>query len=225
MRQLIETLRFVFLVLVVLATCGQLRLALAQGEPRPVPVKRQVELLLKAVALDRKYDEALEGPIVTAVIFDSRSDRSREQFEGFRDAVAQAAGEHDPPLAFRSYDLASASEPLENFLRENQIHLAWVTADLDEHLPSVRMQSRRAAVTSAGADPVLAEKGLTLAVETVGEKTRLVINRKAAAAESCDFSASLLKMSRLIEPVEPEKDPDGTSAQPNVSIPDSSVNP
>lgn len=202
-----------------------MRLARAKGGPRPVPVKRQVELILKAVALDRKYEKLVDGPIVMAVLFDSRSDRSREQYEQFRDAVAQAASEHDPPPALKSFDLAGGTESLGEFLRKNQIHLVWVTAELDEYLPSVREQTRRAAVTSAGAEPSLAEKGLTLAVENSGDKTRIVVNQAAAAAESCDFTASLLKMSRLIEPAKTEKMAEDARQRTSDSVPKPSVNP
>lgn len=202
MHRLKATLRTPLLLCIALGLCALVPTSFSRAQE--LGAAAQVPLLLKVLSLDRKY-VASEEPFALAVLYDSRSDLSGSSMAAFTAALGEGLRVHDRPIEVHSFDLAGKDERLRDFLASKKIELVWVTKGLGEHLDRVRARTRAAHVTSAAADVNHVEHGLSVGFERTGGNHRVVINLEAAKAEGCDFSASLLKIARLVK-AEPAED-------------------
>ncbi|MCB0220483.1 MAG: YfiR family protein [Chrysiogenetes bacterium] len=196
MLRLTQTPRLSLLFGVALGLC--LLLPVSPVGAQALGANEQVPLLLKVLSLDRKYARK-EKPFALAVLYDSQTDRSGKAMAAFLAALGEGPKVREQPIEVKSFDLSDKEAHLRDFLVSEKIDLVWVTTGLDEHLERVRQRTRAAHVTSAAADVAHVERGLSVGFERAGANTRVVINLEAAKAEACDFSASLLKVARLVK--------------------------
>lgn len=190
------TPRIPLAVLLLLCACAWLVPARARAEDAAVDT--QAALLLKVVGMDRRHGAKKIEPFNTGVLYDSRKEESVREAEEFIAAMGKGARMNGRPVATHRFDVADADASLEAFIEEHHICLIWMSEGLEAELARVVESTRETDVTSASSDVDLVDQGITVGIETVDGKDRIVINLEAAKEEACEFMASLLKMARVV---------------------------
>ena len=175
-------------------------LAPAPPAAAPLPPRRRVLLLLRAVLYDRNLAARLGGHADVVVLFrpgDRASEADRDAMLDAVDAAARevvAAGRPVRALAVPW----TGPEALERRLTGARPAVLYACAGLEAEAAPVAGVTRATGVLSASGSRDMAVAGIALALVHRGARAGIVVNLEAARAEGADLDAALLGLAEVI---------------------------
>jgi hypothetical protein len=165
------------------------------------PAEIQIPLLYKILTFDRKLEDRAPGDeIVIAVVFQTgyrgsvvARDQAVEALKQMTDSTISGHPVHWVAVAL------SDVESLKLALIRHRVNVLYVTPLRGVELEPIKMAARSAGITTFTGVPRYVERGLALGVGIARERPQIIVNLGAARAEGSDFTAQLLRVSRVIE--------------------------
>jgi hypothetical protein len=181
----------VLLRLAVLAAVAVPRLA---AQDIRVPAATQARVFLKAATYDRR-DEASPNDVVVTVVFRGEQRAS----SAVRDTVESALRMLDDIDGVRIrvilVDLDQRSLPA--VLRSERVALLYVCPLGQADVRRVVAAARSARVTTASGVPQHLDEGVSMSLQAVGNRARLLLNLRAAREAGANFSSDLLRLATV----------------------------
>jgi hypothetical protein len=178
------------------------------------PAELQIQLLYKILTFDRKLGARAPGnDIVIAVLFQTGYRGSVLARDQVVDALKQMRDStiYGHSVQWVAVELTDV-ESLRLSLIRNRVGVIYVTPLRGVELDPIKMAAREAGITTFTGVPHYVEEGLALGVGVtrqrpkVGlgagithERPQIIVNLGAARAEGSDFTAQLLRVSKVIE--------------------------
>ena len=163
-----------------------------------VPARLQIPLLYKILSFDRNFTARAGDQVVIAIIYQSgfrASVVAREQIEDALGHTASPFGTRS--LRWVAIEVGSGST-LEQALREHEADVIYVTPLRGVDLDVIADAARRSRLMTFTGIPPYVERGLSVGVGIEQERPMIIINLAAARAEGADYTAQLLRVSRVI---------------------------
>jgi hypothetical protein len=170
----------------------------APAQEMDVPARIQIPLLYKILSFDRNFSARVGDDIVVAILYQSgfrASTAAREQIE-------EALGHTASPFGARrirwvSVDL-NAGADLGQALQRHEADVLYVTPLRGTGLAGIVDAARRSQLMTFTGVPPYVEGGLSVGIGIEQERPMIIINLAAARAEGADYTAQLLRVSRVI---------------------------
>ena len=163
-----------------------------------VPARLQIPLLYKILSFDRNFTARAGDQVVIAIIYQSGFRASVVAREQIEDALGHTAS----PFGTRSLRWvaieAGSGSTLEQALREHEADVIYVTPLRGVDLDVIADAARRSRLMTVTGIPPYVERGLSVGVGIEQERPMIIINLAAARAEGADYTAQLLRVSRVI---------------------------
>lgn len=170
----------------------------AGAQEMPVPIEEQASLFASVVRFDRGMGARSEDGITVGVFYQPTHPPSVQAKDGFSQAL-ETLGLQDPKgQAIRIVPIEMGPD-LPSRLETAEIDLLYVTPIEGLDILSLSAATRRLGILSFSGIPEYAELGLAVALDTEGERHRILINLAAAEEERSNFRPGLLKMARIIQ--------------------------
>jgi hypothetical protein len=172
--------------------------ALLSAQQMDVPARLQIPLLYKILSFDRNFTARAGDQVVIAIIYQSGFRASVVAREQIEDALGHTAS----PFGTRSLRWvaieAGSGSTLEQALREHEADVIYVTPLRGVDLDVIADAARRSRLMTFTGIPPYVERGLSVGVGIEQERPMIIINLAAARAEGADYTAQLLRVSRVI---------------------------
>jgi hypothetical protein len=163
-----------------------------------VPMDVQVPIIRKVFEFDRELVGRSGEAIRIAVLYQVGNRESLKAAEDVEDAIRSMgpAIVEGLPIEFELLAWSSARE-LESELDHREIDVLYVMPFRAVSIAVIARIARARGIRTASAVPSYVDDHLCVAVDLVGGRPQIVINRQASTAEGSAFSAQLLKLARL----------------------------
>lgn len=165
-----------------------------------VPIENQVPIFLKILTLDRNQIKEYSGTqlLKIAIVYQSKYRTSLNAMEAFKSLLEKSSIELYKKQKVFDYDFDS-HESLSSFLSKNSIDVIVLAPLRAVEIGEIVESTKKNQVTSFSMVPSYVYSGISIGLETKGEKPLIIINLKSAKAEGSDFSSQLLKLVKIIE--------------------------
>lgn len=171
----------------------------AGADELEVPIETQAAILVKILSFDRNLADHPGEPIRIGVLYQPRVRTSRAVFEAFRDALEK--GDH-PSVAGREIKVVPIAVENEADVRGQlsvaPIQVLYVTPLRAVPISAIVELTRRRSIVSFSGVRSYLNEGISVGLQSRGQKPEIVINIAANRAEGADFGAQLLKMARIV---------------------------
>jgi hypothetical protein len=164
-----------------------------------VPQEAQIPFLLKILTYDRAFKEKAQDALNIGLLYNpddnasiEHKDRVVEAFQRYRDKKVSGLS-----LEILPFDYITFHDLLE-LLPGKRIHVLIITTGNTEMLREIINLTREGRILSFSTSPELVEKGVSVGIDLVEEKMKIVIDYEATKTEGSDFSAQLLKICRIV---------------------------
>jgi hypothetical protein len=164
-----------------------------------VPQELQVPLLLKILTYDRALDDKAEERLNIGVLYNpddetSLEDRDRtlKAFDQFRDKTVKGLSVEILPFVFSTF------ESYFDLPASDRVHVLIIVAGNAEKIEKIVDLTRQRKTLSFSTSPELVKKGVSLGIDLVEDKMKIVVNYEATKREGANLSANLLKICRVI---------------------------
>jgi uncharacterized protein DUF4154 len=173
----------------------------AHAQEMAAPAGIQVPLLFKILTFDRRMGARPPGQfLVVAVLYQSGYRASLVAKNQVVDALE--AMEHSTisghPVRWVAVELKDREQLRLALIRE-RTDVVYVTPLRGVDLDLIVKTARGAGMTTFTGVPLYVQQGLALGIGIVRERPEIIINLSATRAEGSDFTAQLLRVSRVIE--------------------------
>lgn len=177
-------------------------LLMAAGIPAEepmVPAADQVPLYLRALTYDRSISPEGRAWIKIGIAYDPTSDESHTCYQNIRASLSRHAEMtiNGIPYAYQALPLTT-EERLVQMIAAEGIDVLYVACECQTHMATLRKVARTMAVLTLAAvgDDVL--EGLSIGTVYEDSRLRILVNLPALEAEGRDFSASFLRVCKII---------------------------
>jgi hypothetical protein len=172
------------------------------AEDMPVPVETQLPLLLKVLTFDRHLQRTMGDELVIAVLYQERFRQSLLVKEGLEQAAAASELSLVAGTPFRLMPLAldgvDGSPDLIERLVAAEADVLYIAPLRAVALGQITVASRSLGLLTMTGVPAYVDDGITVAIEVVRSRPRIVINLDAAEAEGAELSSRLLNLARVV---------------------------
>jgi hypothetical protein len=163
----------------------------------PVSPPPQVSRLLKVLTADRNFPVRSAPGLGIAIVYQSRVPASREEARAVAAAFALAGTRAEGPLRVTLVDVTDPSR-LAPAVAAAAPDVLWVAPLEDFDVSRIAALARAGRIRTATGVPAYVDAGIAVGFEPAPDGVRILVNLAAARAEGADFSASLLKLARLV---------------------------
>lgn len=182
-------------------SCAALLLigACAWAEDATIPIEDQVPIYLKILTYDRSISPEGRTWVKIGIIYDPTRADSDRCYKNIKAQLEENAEKtiNGIPYVFRGIPLGAESE-LAHIISEEQIDALYVSCDCRRHLAMLRKVARRKDVLTMAAVGDYVNEGLSIGTIWENSKPRIVVSLPALKAEGRDFSASFLRVCKII---------------------------
>jgi hypothetical protein len=174
--------------------------AIADAQDMAVPMNVQVPLLLKILTFNRAQPLKTGDEVVIGIVYQGRFRTSLNAKDEFLKEMGSSSTMrlHHKPIRCLPIDLGDAGD-LAGAMAGAHVDFFYVTPLRAVAMDIIAGVSHAKKIVTLTGVPDYVEAGLAVGIDSKGEKPLIVINIKAAKAESADFSSQLLKLSKVIE--------------------------
>jgi hypothetical protein len=158
----------------------------------------QIPLLYKILTFDRNFAARAGDDIVIAILYQSgfrASTMAREQVEHAFGHTASPFGAKR--IRWVAVELEAAAD-LAQVLNRHEADVVYVTPLRGTGLTGIVDVARRSHLMTFTGVPPYVERGLSVGIGIEQERPMILINLAAARAEGADYTAQLLRVSRVI---------------------------
>jgi hypothetical protein len=169
------------------------------GQEVKVPQEAQFPFLLKILTYDRALKENTQDTLNLGLLYNPKSTPSVEDkekvlkaFQQYRDKKVSGLSLEILPFDYITF------QDLPELLPGKRIHVLIITTGNTERLREIINLTREGKILSFSTSPELVEKGVSVGIDLVEEKMKIIIDYEATKMEGSDFSANLLKICRIV---------------------------
>ncbi len=169
------------------------------GEEAPVPLDKQVAVLLKALSYDRNLEKRSGERLEIAVLYKEGEGAEAEAHE-LAEAFNKAGREGVKGLPVTAQAVVFKS--IEELLKQVEIHgfnVFYIHSSLASALSSVQQVTRSEKILSLGGTKKLVERGVALGVYLDRGVPRLVVNARAGIVEGLALDPAIILVATVIE--------------------------
>lgn len=169
------------------------------SQEMPVPTHLQYDLFIKILTYDRNLAPRTEEVFLIGLVFQSRVRESMQVKEeiltSFKGSPLQELA--GVPVRMVLIDLNNTGlEDALDALRPDALYISPLRAyDLEK----ISESARRAGILTMTGVPDYVRAGLSVGVDVVGGRPRILINLASARAEGADFSSRLLHLATILK--------------------------
>jgi hypothetical protein len=170
----------------------------AFAEEPPVPLRLQVELLVKVAAYDRNLPNRAGDRVKVLVVEkagNADSNRAVAQIQTALGEIATIAGQPHQEVVLR-YAGAAA---LVAAVRRERAAIVYLTPGLADDVEPIRAALDGVDVLSVAAIPGYVPRGMVLGFDLVSGKPKLLVQLAQAKRQNVAFTADVLKLMKVYE--------------------------
>ncbi len=164
-----------------------------------IPVDMQVSLFSRILTFDRSLAKPARQEFVIGILYQKNVRISSElAAELQRAADVQQVQSGGQGLRFVPLPIRDAGD-VESALKTPQLDAVYVTPLRLVDIRALSEATRRRGILSLTGVPDYVDKGISVGLESAGNRAQIVVNLAAATAEGADFSAKLLNIARVVQ--------------------------
>jgi len=171
------------------------------GQEVRIPVDMQVALFSKVLIFDRNLRSRASEEIIFGIVYQSLYRASLHAAEVFQESLDRLPGNKlcDLPVRIVMIDLEK-NKALDKAVLENKLNVLYV-APLRAFDPrSISTISQAHKILTMTGVPDYLQSDISISIDSVGGKPRVLINLPAAVSEGADFSSKLLNLVTIVDP-------------------------
>ncbi len=155
-------------------------------------------ILLRALAFDRKLKARAGDNLVVALVYLASDRASSADRADMRAALGAMGAQKLDGLPLSIVDHRYTTPEALAAAITGGYDVLYVTPGMDAHLQAIKEASRRAQVPTITNVRDYVEAGLSLAVDLVDGRPKLIVNLTASKAEGMDISSQVLQLAEVI---------------------------
>lgn len=169
------------------------------GQEIKVPQEAQFPFLLKILTYDRALKENAQDTLNLGLLYNPEDDSSVED----KDRVLEAFKQYrDKKVSGLSLEILpfdySTFHNLPELLPGKRIHVLIIATGNGDLQHEIIGLTRERKILSFSTSPELVERGVSVGIDLVEDRMKIVINYEATKMEGSNFSARLLKICRIV---------------------------
>jgi len=191
-------LRKIGVVLLFLLFVGS---AFSWGQEVRVPVDMQLELFSKVLIFDRNLRSRVNNEIIFGIVYQSLYRASLHAAEVFQESLDRLPGNKlcDLPVRVVMIDLEE-NKALDKAVLENRLNILYIAPLKAFDLKAISAISQAHKILTLTGVPDYLQSDISISIDSVGGKPKVLINLPAAISEGSDFSSKLLNLATLVVP-------------------------
>ncbi len=163
-----------------------------------VPADLQAKFLLKTLTFDRQFRTKSPNVLLVGVLIQRKYRPSLLAAEEFRDALLSLKGASDSQIRVILLDPEDEGS-VSDMLKRYQPDILYVPPIRAISLQEITTACRSVRVHSFTAVPEYVLAGVSLGLDTRGDRPVILVNLPASRAEGADFSSQLLRLAQTVE--------------------------
>ena len=168
-----------------------------EPQEMPLPMDLQVSMLARIWAYDRSHRDRFAEGLVVAVVYQELFRPSLVAKNEFLRVVrARDWGPHAVHVVDVEID---DTADFESALREEGVDVVYLAPLRGRGIDEVVRATRRAGTLTCTGVPGYVAQGVSVGLDSEGDKPRILVNLTGAKAEGADFSSELLKLAYVVE--------------------------
>lgn len=169
-----------------------------EAQEQTVPLNLQISIFLKILTYDRALHTRAPSGVRIGIVYNlqKESKRAKDELTEFLQGLSDKTVS-ELPLTFTCVEFVSGGQ-LEEFVRSDSVNVLYITPGQDKNISAIVKVSRAQKILTFAGTSQYVEKGLSVGLELVQDKARVLINLPASKAEGTNFQAGLLKLARVI---------------------------
>lgn len=179
----------------VLALCARP----ARSQEMPVPVKMQYPLLLKILTFDRQLKVRNPDEIVIGIVYQTKFRASLNAKNELLGAASDSKLRRIESMPVRCVSIDLDNTTLKEALQDDPLSVLYIAPLRVTDMKEVAAFSRRNKVLTFTGVPDYVEAGVSVGIDTKGDRPLIIINLTSAKAEGSDFNAQFLKLAKVVQ--------------------------
>ncbi len=170
---------------------------------RPVEKPRiacdvQLGLMIKILTFDRNLGARVGDDLVFGILYLENDPESLQVKTEMEQAIASKANVRIGKIPLRTISIAvDQSTRWDQDLKDAGIDVAYLTPMRDAVVVRILNLCRDMKIMTVGSLPAYAARGATLGFESAGDRTKILINLKAAEEAGADFNSRLFAVAKV----------------------------
>jgi hypothetical protein len=165
----------------------------------PLPVEDQVPLFVKILNYDRSLKNRNDDKVVIGIIYQEKfrkSDLTKEEFINSIEDISENTinGKHVECIPIEVSNLYN----LERIIDSKNISVLYIAPLRSVEINRIYHLSRQKKIITISGVSQYIREGISVGLELVDEKPKILINRRASKYEGIDFTSQLLRLAILI---------------------------
>lgn len=172
----------------------------ARTEDNPVPLSRQIPILLKILTFDRTFDKRTDKRLNIGIVYNEQDPASRQNLQDIITVLNRYADKTIKNLPINYHPISYANEEsLAEFARLHSINVFYVAPGNANHIAALLRISQRQKIITITGVPTYVREGVTVGLDLKSDnKTQILINLSTAQLEGVVFDANLLRLSTIV---------------------------
>lgn len=164
----------------------------------PVPIEIQMALFSRVLLFERNLMAQKDDTLMIGILYQGSDSQSVAVQKDARTVMDGLAEFKKAPFRYSLINIETGVD-LASIIMRDRIKLLYVAPGRNIDFNVLSAVSRRYKVITVTGVPAYVDSGVGLGVESVANRPRLVFNLPSLKAASADFSAQILRLSRVIE--------------------------
>ncbi len=188
--------KYCLLIAISIIVCNVALLA----QQMPVTIESQVPLLLKILSFDRNLKAGSDNKLTIAILYQEKYRSSKVAMNEFMDFIKSNDGfrVNNYPVKAIPIELGDLNEPRTTSLLKD-VDVFYITPVRAFDVHDITRISRSRKITTMSGVPDYIHEGISIGLDLVNERPKILININAAKSEAVDFNSQLLKLAEVIE--------------------------
>jgi hypothetical protein len=172
----------------------------ARTEDSPVPLHRQIPILLKILTFDRNFEKRTNTRLNIGVVYNESDPASRQSLQDIITVLNKYADKTVNGLPVNYYPIGYTDEQnLAEFATLNNINVFYVTPGSAKHIAALLRTSQRQKIITVSGVPAYVRAGVSVGLDlNTDNKARILINLRSAQLEGIVFDANLLRLATIV---------------------------
>ncbi len=169
------------------------------AQEMPLPVEDQVPLFIKILNYDRSLKNRDDDKVVIGIIYQEKFRKSDITKDEFLNSIQDISDNtiNGKPVECIPVEVSNLQN-LDRIIDSRNISVLYVAPLRSIEINRIYHISRRKKVVTISGVSKYIREGISVGLELVDEKPKILINRKASKNEGIDFTSQLLRLAILI---------------------------
>jgi hypothetical protein len=160
----------------------------------PIPLERQVTLILKTLTYDRQLEAKAKGNLTVGIVYNPADPNSVQVAKDVSEVLAKFATKRVKGLPLNQYLVEYATPGQLDVVVKNRALTVFYVCPGVKGLPYLLKVAEQFQITTTTGVPGFVKDGVAVGVSLSGERPQMLVNRASAKAEGVEFDASLLRI-------------------------------